>query len=64
METKNEMITLPDALRQNYLKQMNQFIARFKAECLTIDVDYVQLNTSKPLDFALMQYMAKRSGLM
>jgi uncharacterized protein (DUF58 family) len=64
METKNELITLPDALRQSYLKQLNSFISKYKEECLTLDIDYVLLNTSKPLDFALMQYLAKRSGLM
>ncbi|MFH1824519.1 MAG: DUF58 domain-containing protein [Candidatus Firestonebacteria bacterium] len=64
METKTELITLPNALRQNYLKQLNAFINRYKAECLTSDIDYVLLNTSKPLDFALMQYLAKRAGLM
>lgn len=64
METTTEMVTLPDALRQNYLKQLNAFISRYKAECLSYDIDYVLLNTSKPLDLALMGYLAKRSGLM
>jgi len=64
METNKEMLTLPDALRTSYLKNINNFIASWKAECQNLDIDYVMLNTSKPLDFALMSYLAKRSGLM
>ena len=64
METNKEMLTLPDALRNSYLKNINNFIAYWKLECQKLDIDYVLLNTSKPLDFALMSYLAKRSGLM
>ena len=64
METNKEMLTLPDALRTSYVKNVNNFITYWKTECRKLDIDYVQLNTSKPLDFALMAYLAKRSGLM
>jgi len=64
METNNELLTLPDALRSSYIKNVNNFITNWKVECLKLDVDYVLLNTSKPLDFALMSYLAKRSGLL
>lgn len=64
METNAEMLTLPDALRQSYIKQLNAFTGYYKTECMKLDIDYVLLNTSKPLDFALMAYLAKRSGLM
>ncbi|MFH1075072.1 MAG: DUF58 domain-containing protein, partial [Candidatus Firestonebacteria bacterium] len=64
METNKEMLTLPDALRASYVKNVNNFIASWKMECRKMDIDYVLLNTAKPLDFALMSYLAKRSGLM
>ncbi|OGF48098.1 MAG: hypothetical protein A2231_09000 [Candidatus Firestonebacteria bacterium RIFOXYA2_FULL_40_8] len=64
METNKEMLTLPDALRTSYIKNVNNFITSWKAECQKLDIDYVLLNTAKPLDFALMSFLAKRSGLM
>jgi uncharacterized protein (DUF58 family) len=64
METNKEMLTLPNALRASYIKNVNNFITSWRSECQKMDIDYVLLNTSKPLDFALMSYLAKRSGLM
>ncbi len=64
METNKEMLTLPDAVRASYLKNINNFINNWKLECRKLDIDYVLLDTAKPLDFALMSFLAKRSGLM
>ena len=64
METNKEMLTLPDALRTSYIKNINTFISTWKLECRKLDIDYVLLNTAKPLDFALMAFLARRSGLM
>ena len=64
METNAELITLPDAMRNNYIKQVNAFINKYKSDCTKVDIDYVLLNTSKPLYSALAAYLAKRSGLI
>ncbi|MEW5978091.1 MAG: DUF58 domain-containing protein [Acidobacteriota bacterium] len=64
METRREVVMVPDIVREDYLRQLNQHIEAIKKECGILAVDYVQLDTSQPLDHALYAYLSTRQKSM
>jgi uncharacterized protein (DUF58 family) len=64
METKRQVIMVPEAVRGEYLHLMNQHIETFKKECGVLGVDYLLLDTSQPLDYALYSYLYTRQKSM
>ncbi len=64
METKRQVIMVPEAVREEYLQLMNQHIETFKRECGVLGVDYLLLDTSQPLDHALYSYLYTRQKSM
>lgn len=63
IETGKEILTLPKAIRKDYLNRLKVFIDEYKIECHREGIDYNLLDTSIPLDLALMSYLAKRQGM-
>ncbi len=51
----------PAALRLQYLKELEDFTRSIKHGCLGTGADFVELDTSMPLDVALSSYLASRS---
>jgi len=64
METNEEIVTRPEVIRKGYLTQINEFTSKMETECSMKAIDYNVLDTSTPLDFALLSYLAKREGMM
>jgi uncharacterized protein (DUF58 family) len=64
METKRQVIMVPETVREEYLHLMNQHIETFKRECGVLGVDYLLLDTSRPLDHALYSYLYTRQKSM
>jgi len=64
METGREIVTDPRAIKQRYLEKHQEFIDAMSLECSKEYVDYNVVDTSTPLDIALLSYLAKREGLM
>jgi hypothetical protein len=58
METKREVLMVPGRLGE-YLTQLNVHIEAIK-ECGVLGIDYLLLDTSRPLDYALYSYLATR----
>ena len=50
------------ALRTAYLEELKQFTHELRRGCLGDRVDFVELDTSKPLDVALSAYLASREA--
>jgi len=44
--------------------QREEHVAKLKKECGALGIDYLQLNTEQPLDFALYQYLSTRRKSM
>jgi len=63
METGDEVMALPGDVRQHYLSRMTDFIEHYQRELRVAGIDYTLLDTSRPLDFALMSYLATRGRL-
>ena len=60
MELGDELMAVPSVVRQKYLDALNEAIARYKRELGSAGIDYALIETSTPLEFALMSYLSTR----
>jgi uncharacterized protein (DUF58 family) len=60
LESAEEVLAEPSAIRTAYLRELAGLTLRFDRELRGAGIDYVQLDTSQPLDFALVTYLAAR----
>lgn len=51
-----------DAIRADYLEEVDSFRSTYKAECVRARIDYVPLHTGMPFDKALMSYLLSRQA--
>ena len=63
METNEELQVDPRYIRQEYRRQVQDFVANYRRECSSSQIEYVQTDTSVPYDFMLFAYLAKRKRL-
>jgi uncharacterized protein (DUF58 family) len=63
LETDDEIATQPWHLRKEYRGMMNEFIEKLRRACREDKIDYHLLDTSKPYDEALIQYLTKRKKI-
>ena len=62
MELGDELMAVPSVVRQQYLDALNQALDRFRQELGSAGIDYQLIDTSTPLDFALMSYCRREAG--
>ena len=63
LETGEEVQAVPSAVRGDYLKRVEDLIAFYTRELRLSGIDYRLVDTSKPLDLALLAYLSARSQL-
>jgi uncharacterized protein (DUF58 family) len=61
LESEQQITAEPSAIRTTYLRELAGLTLRYDRELRGAGIDYVQLDTSQPLDFALLAYLAARS---
>ncbi len=61
LETSEEVMAVPGAVREHYLKGMGGLIERYRRELGASGIDYQLLDTSHPLELALLSYLSTRS---
>ena len=61
METDDEVLAVPPVVREYYLGQIRDLIALYERELRLAGIDYHLLDTTTPLDFALMSYLSTRA---
>ena len=61
LESATEVVADPGAVRVGYLREINHLAATYTRELAGAGIDYVRLDTSQPLDFALQAYLSRRS---
>ena len=61
LETSEEILAVPGAVRDHYVKQMSALIERYRRELGAAGIDYQLLSTKRPLELALMSYLSTRS---
>jgi uncharacterized protein (DUF58 family) len=60
LESSEEVLAEPSAIRKAYLRELAGLTLRFDRELRGAGIDFVQLDTSQPLDFALLAYLGAR----
>jgi len=61
METRKKLHVIPEYLRKQYLAILNEHMERIRKELAGARIDYHLMDTSKPLDSALFNYLAARA---
>ena len=61
VETGDEVTADPASIRTAYLRELAGLTLRYDRELRGAGIDYVQLDTSQPLDFALLAYLSARA---
>jgi uncharacterized protein (DUF58 family) len=61
LESDDEVVTEPGNIRSAYLRELAGLTLTYDRALRGAGIDYVQLDTSQPLDFALLAYLATRS---
>jgi uncharacterized protein (DUF58 family) len=64
LESGEEMPVVPEVFAAQYRKLMQEHIGAIRQRCSDARMDYVLLDTSKPLDEALFAYLGNRERLM
>jgi uncharacterized protein (DUF58 family) len=63
LETGRSLVAHAQTLQEAYLKELREFTDRLRKECRQRGIDYLQIDTSTPLDKALLSYLIKRREL-
>ena len=61
LETGAELSAVPSAVRERYLQEVEAFIALYRRELRLAGIDYCLVDTSRPLDLALLAYLSARA---
>ena len=64
VETMDEVVAVPSAVRQDYLARMQGLIDHYRHELGVAGVDYCLLDTSQPLELGLMAYLTTRRRVL
>lgn len=60
LENQDEVLAVPALVRDHYLRELDALITRYRRELGAVGIDYCLVDTSKPLDLALMAYLSSR----
>jgi hypothetical protein len=61
LETSEEVMAVPGAVREHYLKGIGALIERYRRELGATGIDYQLLDTNRPLELALAAYLSTRA---
>lgn len=64
METSEKVMTQSLYIQRDYRRAIDEFIKRYRIECLVNGIDYELMDTATPFDVALFRYLSKRRELM
>jgi uncharacterized protein (DUF58 family) len=59
-ETGESISTQPEAIRENYLAALHDFIGEYRRACAAVRADFVTVDTAMTFDRALTQYLLER----
>jgi hypothetical protein len=60
LESADEVPVVPSRVRRHYLAQIEALVERYREALRPADIDYHLLRTDRPLDTALLAYLAAR----
>ncbi len=62
LEGLGDLLTEPRALREGYMKQLNDFTEQMKKMCRGMHIDFQRMNSGDSLDVALSNFLANRAA--
>lgn len=62
LEGEDDLITQPERIREDYLSNLNGFLDDIQSGCIGCGVDYALVDTSRPLDGLLSEFLENRSS--
>ena len=60
LEDPQNLMTRPHLIRPSYLKAVQAYLSQLQKGCEANRVDYVRVDTSRPLTETLSEYLARR----
>ena len=60
LESNNSIVTEPAIIKNEYLNELNSYLARMKQGCAEFQVDYRLIDTTKPYDQTLTDFLLDR----
>ena len=64
LELEEPVTTQADRIREEYLTNLNRYLEAFKSGCGASGVDYALVDTSRPLDAMLSEFVHHRQAMM
>jgi uncharacterized protein (DUF58 family) len=61
LETEEEIMAVPGAVRDHYLKEMGGLMEQYRRELGACGIDYRMISTRQPLELALLSYLSTRA---
>lgn len=61
LEGEEELITQPERIKEDYMRNLNAFLEKLQSGCVGSGVDYTLVDTSRPLDVLLSEFLEARS---
>ena len=61
LEGEEELITQPERIREDYLTNLSAYLEQLQSGCIGSGVDYTLVETSRPLDSLLSEFLETRS---
>jgi uncharacterized protein (DUF58 family) len=61
LESAEEVLAVPARVREDYRRRVQALLAFYERELRGAGIDYLRLETSQPLEFALSKYLATRA---
>ncbi len=63
LETAQRIPIVPETLREEYRSMMSDHMSKMSKRLVDGQIDYLQVNTSTPLDYALFEYLSRRERM-
>lgn len=64
LEEESPVTTQPERIRADYLANLNEFLAALRTGCVGSHVDYTVVDTSRPLDAVLREFLVQRTATL
>jgi len=64
LEGEEPLTTQPERIREDYLKSFNEYIDALRQGCIASHVDYEMVDTSRPLDAVLCEFLVNRESTL
>ena len=64
LEGEDPITTQPERVRDDYLARFGEYMQALKAGCVASHVDYTKVDTSRPLDAVLSEFIHLRQATL